>query len=62
MSVLAAAAVEPFPVHALPIPARRFVTESAAAIGCPPELVAVPLLGTLCAAIGASRGVELKKG
>jgi Protein of unknown function (DUF3987)/Bifunctional DNA primase/polymerase, N-terminal len=51
-----------FPVDALPVGTRRFVKEAAKAIGCPPELVAVPLLGTLSAGIGASRVVQLKQG
>jgi hypothetical protein len=50
-----------FPVDALPTFTRRFVKEAATAIGCPPELVAVPLLGTLSAGIGASRVVQLKR-
>jgi putative DNA primase/helicase len=51
-----------FPVEALPKSCRRFVREAAAAIGCPPDLVAVPLLGMLSAAIGNSRQVRLKRG
>lgn len=54
--------VPAFPVDALPIITRRFVGEAADAIGCPPELIAVPLLATLSAGIGASRVVELKRG
>ena len=52
----------PFPVDVLPVATRRFVREAAAAIGCPPEMMAVPLLGTLSAGIGASRVVQLKRG
>jgi hypothetical protein len=52
----------PFPVDALPVVTRTFVSEAAAAIGCPPEMIAVPLLGTLSAGIGASRMVQLKRG
>jgi putative DNA primase/helicase len=51
-----------FPVDALPLATRRLVREAAAAIGCPPEMIAVPLLGTLSAGIGASRMVQLKRG
>jgi len=36
----------PFPVDALPVATRSFIREAAAAIGCPPEMIAVPLLGT----------------
>ena len=52
----------PFPVEALPAPCRRLVEEAAAAIVCPPEFIAVPLLVTLGAAIGTSRVVRLKGG
>jgi hypothetical protein len=50
-----------FPVEALPSTTRRFVKEAARAIGCPPDLVAVPLLATLSVGIGASRVVQLKR-
>src|SRR5215208_3150729 len=52
----------PFPVDALPESCQRFVREASAAIGCAPDLVAVPLLGLLSAAIGNSRQVQLKRG
>ena len=52
----------PFPVGALPERCRRFVSEAAVSLGCAPDLVAVPLLGLLSAAIGNSRQVELKRG
>jgi len=52
----------PFPVDALPESLRRFVREAATAIGCTPDLVAVPLLGLLSSAIGNSRQVQLKRG
>src|SRR5215208_3002660 len=52
----------PFPVDALPESCRRFVRESAVSLGCAPDLVAVPLLGLLSAAVGNSRQVELKRG
>jgi hypothetical protein len=51
-----------FPVDALPVSARRFIREAAAAIGCPPDLIGVPLLATLSAGVGSSRVVELKRG
>ena len=51
-----------FPVDTLPVTTRRFVREAASAIGCPPELIAAPLLATLSAGIGASRVVQLKPG
>jgi hypothetical protein len=52
----------PFPVESLPAPCRRLVEEAAAAIVCPPEFIAVPLLVTLGSAIGTSRVVRLKQG
>jgi hypothetical protein len=51
-----------FPIDALPKSCRRFVREAAASIGCPPDLVVVPLLGLLSAEIGNSRQVQLKRG
>src|SRR5215204_2271305 len=54
--------VPPFPVDALPESCRRFVREAAVSLGCSPDLVAVPLLGLLSAAVGNSRQVELKRG
>ena len=52
----------PFPVDALPESCRRFVRESAVSLGCAVDLVTVPLLGLLSAAVGNSRQVELKRG
>src|SRR5215207_10383026 len=52
----------PFRVDALPESCRRFVREAAVSLGCAPDLVAVPLLGLLSAAVGNSRQVELKRG
>jgi hypothetical protein len=51
-----------FPIDALPKSCRQFVGEAAASIACPPDLVAVPLLGLLSAGIGNSRWVQLKRG
>jgi len=50
-----------FPVDALPVGARRFVKEASTATGCPPDLVAVPMLAMLSAGVGASRVVRLKR-
>jgi putative DNA primase/helicase len=41
--------------------ARRFVEEGAEAIGCAPDLLALPALAVLSAGIGASRVVEIKR-
>jgi hypothetical protein len=52
----------PFPLDALPEPCRQFTREAAAAIGCDPSYVALPLLAGLAAAIGTTRRVLLKLG
>src|SRR5215207_3696705 len=51
----------PFPTDALPEVARRFVEEGAEAIGCAPDLLALPALAVLSAGIGGSRVVEIKR-
>ncbi|MEM7518833.1 MAG: DUF3987 domain-containing protein, partial [Planctomycetota bacterium] len=53
---------QPLPLDALPPGLRRYVEESAAAIGCDPALVAGPLLAATAGAIGNSCVVELKEG
>jgi putative DNA primase/helicase len=50
-----------FPTDALPAAARRFVEVGAVAIGCAPDLLALPVLAVLSAGIGASRVVEIKR-
>jgi len=52
--------VEPFPTEVLPSALAAFVREAAAALPCPPDLIAVPLLVFLGAAIGMSRVLEVK--
>ncbi len=52
----------PFPVEAMPAPCRPLIQEATAALGCAPELVALPMLATLSSAIGTSRVVEVKGG
>jgi hypothetical protein len=54
--------VPPFPVEVLPAVLRRYVLEGAAALPCPPDYVAVPLLTVAGASIGASRALEVKPG
>jgi hypothetical protein len=44
----------PFPVDALPGSCRRLVAEAAAALECPPDLVALPMLATLGSAIACA--------
>ena len=43
---------QPFPVHTLPGPVGAFVVAAAAAIGCDPMFIALPLLACLARAIG----------
>ncbi len=50
----------PFPVEALPEPARSFVTDGANALGCDASYVALPLLAGLASAIGNTRRIQLK--
>lgn len=52
----------PFPVDVLPEPVQSFVTEGAAAIGCDPCFVALPLLSGLASAIGNTHRIVLKRG
>ncbi|MCE9638370.1 MAG: DUF3987 domain-containing protein [Planctomycetes bacterium] len=52
----------PFPVEALPTSFAALVSEGAAAIGCDPSFIALPVLSVAAAAIGNSRTIELKKG
>jgi hypothetical protein len=52
----------PFPAAVLPVPLRTVVNEVAAALPCPPDFVAVPMLALLGAAIGNSRVLEVKPG
>jgi Protein of unknown function (DUF3987) len=54
--------VEPFPVDVLPAPMRQLVQEGAAALPCPPDFIAVPMLSAAGAAIGNSRALEIKPG
>jgi hypothetical protein len=53
---------EAFPVSAMPAGCRQLINESAAAIGCPPEFIGLPMLAVLGSAIGNSRVLKLKEG
>jgi hypothetical protein len=53
---------QPFPTVLLPDPAGQIVREAAAAIGCDPAFVGLPLLVALASAIGNSRAIVLKRG
>lgn len=55
-------AIPPFPLEALPPAARAFVADGAAALGCPPDFVVVPLFGFVGALVGNSRSLRLKRG
>lgn len=52
---------EPFPVDALPNSVRAFVDEGAAAIGCDPSYIVLPMLSALASAIGNTRRIELRR-
>jgi hypothetical protein len=53
---------QPFPLDTLPGPVRAYTLEAAAAIGCDPAFVALPLLTALGAAVGNTRRLALKGG
>ncbi len=50
-----------FPVDALPGPVARLVKEAAAALGCPPDAIALSALVALGAAIGNGRVIQIKR-
>lgn len=50
----------PFPVDELPSPLSKFVAEGAAALGCDPSYIALPMLSVLASAIGATRCMAVK--
>ncbi|MBX6763932.1 MAG: DUF3987 domain-containing protein [Rubrobacteraceae bacterium] len=52
----------PFPTDAMPASCQPLIEEATAALGCAPELVALPMLAVLSSAIGTSRIVEVKGG
>lgn len=49
-----------FPVNVLPFPLRRFIEETAQALPCAVDMVAVPALAAASVAIGASRKIRIK--
>lgn len=51
-----------FPVDAMPASCRPLIQEAEAALGCAPELIALPMLATLSSAIGTTRIIEVKGG
>ncbi len=54
--------VTKFPVAAMPRSCRALISETAAAIGCPPDFAALPMIVTLGSAIGNARVIKLKEG
>ena len=54
--------VEPFPLWVLPAPLPEFVSETASALSCPPDYIAVPMLAVLATAIGTRRRIQIKEG
>jgi hypothetical protein len=55
-------AAKPFPLDVLPQSLGEFIQDAAAALTCPADYVAVPLLAIAGAAIGTSRVLEIKAG
>jgi hypothetical protein len=53
--------VASFPVEVFPGVLRRFAVEAAAAVGCPVDYVAAPMLALAGGAVGASRALGVKK-
>lgn len=51
-----------FPVDAMPAACCHLIHESEKALGCAPDLVALPMLAVLSSAIGTSRVIEIKGG
>src|SRR5262249_18418065 len=51
----------PFPVTLLPEPIARYVIEGAAALGCDPAFVALPVLAVVASAVGDTRVIYVKR-
>src|SRR5262245_50872441 len=51
-----------FPLDALPPPLRQFTEECAASLPVAPEMVGIPALVVVGAAIGNTRAIRLKEG
>ena len=52
---------KPFPLDKLPKPLARYAKEAAAAIGCDPAMVAVPMLAAGGGCIGSTRRIGIKR-
>jgi hypothetical protein len=53
--------VLPFPIDAMPVKTQEFIRQTARALDCPMDLVGLPVLGSLSAAIGNSRRAKVKR-
>jgi hypothetical protein len=52
--------VPPFPLGIFPDQVRVYLERGATAVGCPPDLLALPFLGYVGSAIGRTRLIEIK--
>lgn len=59
--VLDDALYQPFPIHALPQPLKRYVVEASKAIGCNESFIALALLTACAGAVGNTRRLRAKK-
>lgn len=50
----------PYPLRVLSPDIRAFVIEAATCVGCPPDMIAVPLLAYAAATIGRTRAIQIK--
>lgn len=50
-----------FPLDALPRPLAGFVAEAAAALGCDPAMVVLPMIAVCGSLIGNTRTIRLKR-
>ncbi|MBX9654892.1 DUF3987 domain-containing protein [bacterium] len=53
--------VSTFPADIFPAQIQRLISEGAASMCCPPELIGIPLLGVCASAIGVTRRIEMKE-
>lgn len=53
--------VSTFPGDVFPAQIQRLISEGAASMCCPPEQIAIPLLGVCAAAVGVTRRIEIKE-
>jgi hypothetical protein len=61
-AVTALGPYRPFPTSALPPPLDEYVRQAAAALGCDPAFVALPVLAAAASAVGNTRAIRLKRG